>query len=359
MVKKVLANGQACQKCEQAEAMLKNRGLWGYIDHVAWANESDPEAEGNQLARRYGVELAPFFIVENTGKSQVYKSALGFAKDLAKLYADQLGSRQSEPAQTAEKYQIPADALAESTPQSVVEHALSVFGERCGIAFSGAEDVVLIDMAAKSGLPYSVFSIDTGRLHPETYRFIEKVRSHYGIEIHLVSAEPEPVAALVRKKGLFSFYVDGHQECCELRKVRSLRRVLEGYTAWMTGQRRDQSPTRSELDVVAWDTTQARAPGQLCKFNPLAGWSLAATWAYIYENQVPYNELHERGFISIGCEPCTRPIKPGEHERAGRWWWEEATQRECGLHVAYPSAAYPSAAYPSAGHPGAGGSDQG
>lgn len=329
MVKKRLASGSPCKKCEQAEDMLRTRKLWGLIDRVVWADEAAADSEGYRLAQQHGVDLAPFFIWENGEGATVFTSTLAFAKEAAK--AQDSKPPPQEPATV--KYTIPADALERVRPRDVIRQALLAFGERCGIAFSGAEDVVLIDMALKSGLPFSVFSIDTGRLHAETYRFIDKVRRHYGVDVHMVSPEPLPVEALVRKKGLYSFYEDGHQECCEVRKVSSLRRVLTNYDAWMTGQRRDQSPTRSELSVVAWDTTQSRQPGELCKFNPLATWSLKDTWDYIRANDVPTNELHERGFISIGCEPCTRASRPGEHERAGRWWWEDATKRECGLHV--------------------------
>lgn len=340
MVKKRLANGGACKKCDQAEDMLKGRRLWDRIGRVAWADETNPDSEGNRLAREHGVELAPFFIVEDNGHTKVYTSTVKFAKDLAAQpnagpadATETPATRDRSADPSVVRYAIPQDGLERVPPRDVVKHALRAFGEKCGIAFSGAEDVVLIDMALKTGLPFSVFSIDTGRLHPETYRFLDKVRQHYGIEIHVVTPEPLPVEALVRKKGLYSFYEDGHQECCEVRKVSSLRRVLQGYEAWMTGQRRDQSPTRTELDVVAWDLGQKRNPGDLCKFNPLATWSLSDTWDYIRANGVPTNELHERGFISIGCEPCTRATRPGEHERAGRWWWEDATKRECGLHV--------------------------
>jgi phosphoadenosine phosphosulfate reductase len=329
MVKKRLPSGQACQKCEQAEAMLKNRNLWQLVDQVLWADERDPHSEGNRLAQLHGIQLAPFFIIEGDAEPKLFTSALGFARELSGLTAAQAPKAESV------AYELPEDGLEAAPPRNVVEHALRAFGAKCAIAFSGAEDVVLIDMAVKSGLPFSVFSIDTGRLHPETYRFVERVRNYYAIDILVVSPERAPVEALVRQKGLFSFYEEGHQECCEVRKVSSLRRALTDYAAWMTGQRRDQSPTRSDLQVVMWDTAQGRKPGQLCKFNPLAAWSLAETWDYIRANDVPTNELHERGYISIGCEPCTRAIRPGEHERAGRWWWEEATKRECGLHVSH------------------------
>jgi phosphoadenosine phosphosulfate reductase len=141
------------------------------------------------------------------------------------------------------------------------------------------------------------------------------------------------VEKLVREKGLFSFYNDGHQECCGIRKVEPLRRALSTLNAWVTGQRRDQSPsTRAEVPVVQADPTFSTPDHELIKFNPLANWSSQQVWDYIRENAVPYNPLHERGFISIGCEPCTRAVLPGQHEREGRWWWEEATKKECGLH---------------------------
>jgi len=196
-------------------------------------------------------------------------------------------------------------------------------------------------MAARSGERFSVFCLDTGRLHPETYRFIDRVRSHYGIEIELYSPQAQSLQAFVRKKGLFSFYDDGHQECCGIRKVEPLRRALTGRSAWITGQRQDQSPdTRAEVPVFQLDhgNSAFAAEGGLLKCNPLAHWSSAEVWRYIRDNAVPFNELHERGFISIGCEPCTRPIMPGQHEREGRWWWEEATKKECGLHTVKPPA---------------------
>jgi phosphoadenosine phosphosulfate reductase len=138
----------------------------------------------------------------------------------------------------------------------------------------------------------------------------------------------------VREKGLFSFFKDGHKECCGVRKVEPLVRALRPLKAWVTGQRKDQSPgTRAEVPVVQLDATFGSPERPLVKFNPLANWSSKQVWAYIREHDVPYNSLHERGFVSIGCEPCTRPINPGQHEREGRWWWEEETMKECGLHA--------------------------
>jgi phosphoadenosine phosphosulfate reductase len=159
------------------------------------------------------------------------------------------------------------------------------------------------------------------------------VRSHFGIELELWFPDAVRVEALVRKKGLFSFYDDGHGECCDVRKVGPLGRALSGCRAWMTGQRRDQSPTRTDVKVVQIDASRQGPSGPVVKWNPLAAWSLSEVWSYIRERELPYNPLHDQGFVSIGCEPCTRAVRPGEHERAGRWWWEEATKRECGLHI--------------------------
>ncbi len=228
-----------------------------------------------------------------------------------------------------------ASELGSKGPKEIIRHALENHG-KVAVSFSGAEDVVLIEMATQvSSTPVHVFSLDTGRLHAETYQFIEKVREHYGdrIRFEVTAPDTQALEKLVREKGLYSFYTDGHKECCGIRKVQPLKRKLSELDAWITGQRRDQSPTRAEVPVVQIDPLGGdRDPG-LVKFNPLAGWSSKQVWDYITLQEIPYNALHERGYISIGCEPCTRPVRPGEHERAGRWWWEEATQAECGLHA--------------------------
>jgi phosphoadenosine phosphosulfate reductase len=232
-----------------------------------------------------------------------------------------------------------AEIYATRHPQEIIAFAIEEFSPRVAVSFSGAEDVVLLDLAAratkqKPHFSFQVFSLDTGRLHPETYQFIDKVREHYQIPIQIFFPQPRAVEGLVGEKGLFSFYRDGHQECCGIRKVEPLRRALASFDAWITGQRRDQSPgTRNQLPVVQADPAFASPGRQLVKFNPLANWTSQQVWAYIRENQIPYNALHDRGFVSIGCEPCTRSILPGQHEREGRWWWEEATKKECGLHA--------------------------
>ena len=220
-------------------------------------------------------------------------------------------------------------------PFAVLENAFSRFDRsRIAISFSGAEDVVLIHMASEVlGHPAPVFTLDTGRLHPETLRFMETVRERYGATIETLMPAPAAVAALVREKGLFSFYRDGHAECCAVRKVQPLRRKLATLDAWITGQRQDQSETRAMLPAEEADAAFSTPQRPLRKFNPLAHWSAADVWDYIRANDVPYNPLHERGMPSIGCEPCTRAIGPHQHEREGRWWWEGAIKKECGLHA--------------------------
>ena len=226
-----------------------------------------------------------------------------------------------------------AKSLAERHPIEIVQFALENYSDGIGISFSGAEDVVLVDLAAKVGGKFRVFSLDTGRLHPETYQFIDKVRQHYGIPVEIFFPQVAAVEKLVKEKGLFSFYQDGHKECCGVRKVEPLKRALGTLNAWVTGQRRDQSPsTRAQVAVVEVDPVFSTPERDLIKFNPLANWSSRQVWNYIRENNVPFNPLHERGFISIGCEPCTRAVLPGQHEREGRWWWEDQTKKECGLH---------------------------
>ena len=217
-------------------------------------------------------------------------------------------------------------------PRTILKTALAAF-DSIAISFSGAEDVVLIDMALQIRKDIQVFSLDTGRLHPETYRFIEQVRKHYGIAIDILTPDREQLDLFVKEKGLFSFYEDGHQQCCGIRKVEPLRRKLAGVDAWITGQRKDQSlDTRSDIPEVQLDNGVAGSDRTLVKFNPLLNWKSSQVWDYIEAYQVPYNSLHSHGYFSIGCEPCTRPTLPNQHEREGSWWWEDAAKKECGLH---------------------------
>ncbi|WP_148862629.1 phosphoadenylyl-sulfate reductase [Marinobacter fonticola] len=225
------------------------------------------------------------------------------------------------------------ERLNGQSPRAILKHAFGHY-DSIAVSFSGAEDVALIEMAHKLTDNLKVFTLDTARLHAETYAFIERVREHYNLNIEILFPDATEVQELVSEKGLFSFYRDGHKECCGIRKVNPLRRKLATVDAWITGQRKDQSPgTRNDVPIVQIDDGFSTADKQLVKFNPLANWSSKEVWDYIRVTEAPYNELHEKGFVSIGCQPCTRPVLPGQHEREGRWWWEEATQKECGLHA--------------------------
>lgn len=217
-------------------------------------------------------------------------------------------------------------------PREILQEVLAAVPDLT-FAFSGSEDIALIVMAWKLKKDINVFTLETGRLHAETYRFIEQVREEFKLDLEFMNPDTEALQRLTREKGLFSFYRDGHEECCGIRKTEPLRRKLGTVGAWVTGQRKDQSPTRNLVPIAQVDTTFA-APGKtLLKFNPFANWTSRQVWEYIRMFDVPYNPLHDRGFVSIGCEPCTRAVGPNQHEREGRWWWEEATAKECGLHI--------------------------
>lgn len=224
------------------------------------------------------------------------------------------------------------ESLLDSQPKDILATVIKEF-PNFAISFSGAEDVVLIEMASKLQPSPPVFTLDTGRLHSQTYQFMEKVREHYSLNLETLHPNPESLSKLVNSKGLYSFYNDGHEECCGIRKVAPLRAKLTGLDAWITGQRRDQSPSRAEVPIIQIDNSFSSESHQLIKINPLANWSSQDVWNYIQMFDVPYNQLHQQGYISIGCEPCTRAVKPNQHEREGRWWWEEATIKECGLHL--------------------------
>jgi len=227
--------------------------------------------------------------------------------------------------------------FAKASPREVLAFALERFGDRITIASSfGAEDVVLLDIAAgiaaQTGRELAVFTLDTGRLHAETYELQERLRARYHLRIETYFPRHEEVEALVTEKGPFSFYdsIEARKECCRVRKVEPLGRALRGVDAWVTGLRRSQAETRTGLDVFARDDGH----GGIVKVSPLASLSDDDVWSHIRAHKVPYNKLHDAGFPSIGCAPCTRAIRPGESVRAGRWWWESPEHKECGLHSA-------------------------
>lgn len=237
---------------------------------------------------------------------------------------------------SVQEWQSTAHTLDAKSPLEIMDHALTNFGGDVAIAFSGAEDVALIEYAHLTGKPYRVFSLDTGRLNPETYRLFDAVEKHYGIRIEYTFPDSDEVVELVRTKGMFSFYEDGHQECCRIRKVKPLRKQLKGLKAWITGQRKDQSPgTRQSVPVVEVDPVfegLEGGAGSLIKYNPLSNITSAEVWNFLRVMGVPTNALHACGYVSIGCEPCTRPVLPNQAEREGRWWWEDSSSKECGLH---------------------------
>lgn len=223
------------------------------------------------------------------------------------------------------------EELENKTAEDVLRWALENYKDKVALASSfGAEDVVLIDKMVRIDPEARIFSLDTGRLPEETYELMEKIREKYGIKIELYYPDTKAVEEMVKKYGPNLFYqsVDSRKLCCQVRKVEPLTRALSDLSAWVTGLRREQSVTRTEVKKAEID----QANNSIVKINPLADWTEKQVWAYIKENGVPYNALHDRNFPSIGCAPCTRAIKPGEDTRAGRWWWETPDQKECGLH---------------------------
>jgi len=214
--------------------------------------------------------------------------------------------------------------------RAILQNIAQEFSPAVFASSLAAEDMVLTDLILREKLNIGIFSLETGRLHAETLGMLDKVKATYGAEIVLYKPEASAVDAYVAQHGLNAFYdsVDMRKECCRIRKVEPLNRALAGNKAWITGQRRTQAATRTELAVQEDDIAHG-----MQKFNPLADWSEEDVWHYIRSNNVPYNPLHDKGYPSIGCEPCTRAIQPGEDVRAGRWWWENPESKECGLHV--------------------------
>ena len=232
---------------------------------------------------------------------------------------------------SAEQLRIENDRFRSQPPQTVQKWALDEFGSAVTLACSfGAEDVALVDMVTKLHPSPRIFCLDTGRLHSETYEVMDVIRDRYGVTIETYFPQADAVERMVRAKGVNLFYhsVENRKECCGVRKVEPLGRALAGTKAWITGLRSAQAVTRTATPMIEWD----EAHGGIAKINPLITWSEEQVWDYIKSNKVPYNTLHDQGFPSIGCAPCTRPIKPGEDIRAGRWWWESPEHKECGLH---------------------------
>ena len=220
------------------------------------------------------------------------------------------------------------DQVVAALQQAVRDHSPVSFANSLG-----AEDMVLTDLIAKHGLDIEIFSLDTGRLPQPTYDLMQEMSDRYGVALNVYFPDSTAVERYVAQSGVNGFYgsVELRKACCFVRKVEPLRRALRGKKAWVTGLRRDQAVTRGGLEMSAYD-----ADFGLQKFNPLLEWSNKDVWAYIRQYDVPYNKLHDQFYPSLGCAPCTRSITPGEDIRAGRWWWENPEDKECGLHVAKP-----------------------
>jgi phosphoadenosine phosphosulfate reductase len=216
------------------------------------------------------------------------------------------------------------------SPEELLAFFLAEYRGRIALASSlGVEDQALTDMVVKIDPAATIFTIDTGRLFPEAYALIDRTNIHYNIRMDVYSPQNEPVEAFVKASGVNGFYesVEKRKECCRVRKIEPLLRALSTLDVWICGLRQEQSVTRTGVQAVEWDEAN-----RLIKVNPLARWSEQDVWRYIKACRVPYNTLHNKGFPSIGCQPCTRAVEPGNDVRAGRWWWENPEHKECGLH---------------------------
>ncbi len=225
-----------------------------------------------------------------------------------------------------------AKEMESKSAMEVLKWAIDAYAPKIALASSfGAEDVVIIHMMVKINKEKTrVFTLDTGRLNQETYDVMDAIRKKYDIQIEVYFPEQREIEEMVKIKGLNLMYesVENRKLCCEIRKVHPLNRALSNLDGWITGLRREQAITRANINKLEIDSSH----GRIVKINPLADWTNEMIWDYIHKNNVPYNKLHDIGYPSIGCEPCTRAIHSGEDPRAGRWWWENATQKECGLH---------------------------
>jgi phosphoadenosine phosphosulfate reductase len=217
------------------------------------------------------------------------------------------------------------DEAIERLTEAVGRHRPAVFTSSFGV-----EDMVVLDLIDRAALDVTVATLDTGRLHQETYELMDQATERYRRPLKVFAPQAAALEDFIGSEGFNSFYrsIELRKRCCEIRKTEPLARALRGRGLWITGLRREQSVTRAQLDVLARDDQHG-----LMKLNPLVDWLDDDVWAYVEENDVPTNPLHRRGFPSIGCAPCTRAVEPGEDARAGRWWWEQAETRECGLHM--------------------------
>ncbi|WP_421715557.1 phosphoadenylyl-sulfate reductase [Arcobacter arenosus] len=223
------------------------------------------------------------------------------------------------------------EKFARAEANEILEYFINEYKDKTALSSSlGAEDQVLTDLMLKIDKNANIFTLDTGRLHPETYDVMDATNLKYGVKINVFFPLNEDVQELYSTQGINGHFesIENRKRCCGIRKIEPLKRALKPLKVWITGLRASQSVTRVDMPVVEWDENF-----KVIKVNPLINWSEEDVWDYIKANNVPYNKLHDQGFPSIGCAPCTRAIKPGEDIRAGRWWWENPEHKECGLHA--------------------------
>lgn len=233
----------------------------------------------------------------------------------------------NNPLQLIQEYN---EKLKDQPADEVLRFFIQNFKGKLGFSTSlGAEDQAITQMIAGIDPDVYIFTLDTGRMFPETYDLLDLTRQRYKVQIKVFFPEQNAVEEMVNRKGINLFYesIENRKLCCHIRKIEPLKRALENVDVWVSGLRREQSITREDLALVEWDQLYHKI-----KLNPLIDWRLEDLWDYIRQNNIPYNPLHDRGFPSIGCQPCTRAIEPGEDIRAGRWWWENPELKECGLH---------------------------
>ena len=351
MVKKIMEDGQDCKKCREVSQRLEEGNELKFIDEIIYADVRDPDSNGIKVAKDRNIEIAPFFIVEENGQESIYKTYMQFKRKVLQKVIEKADVEieekrkakiQEEPIDLPQyktkrelKSSLDIEKLNEDfnskTPQEVLKWALSELHPQIALAWSGAEDVAIVDMMIKINPKARIFTLDTGRLNCETYEVIDKVRAKYGINVEVLFPDAEKVEEMVQKGGVNLFYkgVENRKTCCKVRKVQPLQRQLSTLDGWITGLRKDQAVTRTVMKKIEIDETF----GGIIKVNPLADWTHKDVWDYIRENDVPYNKLHDKNYPSIGCEPCTRSVKSGEDIRAGRWWWETPDSKECGLHI--------------------------
>ncbi len=246
------------------------------------------------------------------------------------MYTSAIKKKNMEKKYTTSDIELLNSQFADQDPQELLRHFMLRYGSRIALSSSlGMEDQVLTDMMLRIDRNARIFTLDTGRLFPETYRLMDSTNLHYNIKMEVFVPQSEALQRVLREEGVNFFYesLEKRHLCCQIRKLEPLSRAFGTLDAWVCGLRRSQSVTRGDMRRIEWDEKHG-----LLKINPLIDWTEEMCREYVQENHVPYNKLHDQGYPSIGCQPCTRAVRPGEDIRSGRWWWESPEHRECGLH---------------------------